>query len=95
MASLTTVVLAAAELDDGDLVRTALPTDGRGDLATVDGRRADGDVIAIADHEYLIELDGIALVDGQFFDAEGVTLGDPVLFATGNDYGVHRVSPET
>jgi hypothetical protein len=47
-----------------------------------DDRPADGYIIAIADEQYPVQLDGTAFFGLQALYLDGITLGDPVLFTT-------------
>ncbi|MNJ66456.1 hypothetical protein D3C77_625370 [compost metagenome] len=87
------VVLAAAELDDGHLVMTALADDFSSHLGAFYDRSADLDVVAVADQQHAVEADGFASGDFQLLDLQEFTFGDLVLLATGNDYSVHGISP--
>ena len=84
------VVLAPTELDDPDLFAATVGDNLGRDLAVCQVGRANLDLIAISDHEYLIELDIGAGFDRQQFDSQGVAFGDPVLFATGLNDRVHE-----
>src|SRR5690606_13154204 len=83
------VVLAAAELDDADLLVAAVALDGSRDLGAVHRRRADGDLVAIAQQEDLPEFDGAARLCVQLLHAEGLALHHAVLLAAGDDDCVH------
>src|ERR1051326_5218588 len=48
---LLVIVLAAAMLDDADLVAAAVGHDFRADLASLDRRRADRELVAFADQQ--------------------------------------------
>src|SRR5438445_10136729 len=83
------VVLAAAELDDADLVETTVRNDLGCDRGTADGRRADLDAFARAEQEHLVEIDRGADVGFEFFHAQGFTLRHAVLLTAGDDDCVH------
>src|ERR1041385_993454 len=87
---LLVIVLAAAMLDDADLVAAAVRHDLGGDLAALDQRRAHGLLVAVGDQQHFLEGDGRADIAGQALDLEDVAGGDLVLLATGLDDGVHR-----
>ena len=93
MAHLLTVMLAAAELDDMDFFAARLGLDDGRDLAALEKRRADLDVIAVTDHHHVGEVDGRALIGHDLFDLQGLAFSDPVLLAAGYDYRVHTCSP--
>src|SRR5437868_8117189 len=54
---LLVIVLAAAVLDDADLVAAAMRHDLGCDLAALDQRAADGVLVAIGDEQHLVERD--------------------------------------
>src|SRR5690606_28816159 len=87
------VMLTATELDDADLVVTALADHFGSHLGTVYDRRTDLDVVAIGDQQDAIESQGFASGDFQLLDLQEFTFGDFVLLATGNNYCVHGSSP--
>src|SRR5690606_34235451 len=87
------VVLAATELDDGHLVMAALADHFGSDLGASHNRSTDLDVVAVANQQHAVEADGFAGGDFQLLDLQEFTFGDFVLFATGNDYSVHGISP--
>ncbi len=89
MSHLLAMMLAAMELDDLNLLTTTMRLDRRGDLATLDHRRTDRDILAIGDHQHLIDLDCCAFFGCNLLDFEGLTLGNLILLATGFDYRVH------
>lgn len=93
MTHLFTMVLAATEFDDLDLLAAAMGLDGGADLATIYIGRTDFDVITISDHEDIFKFDSAAFVRSQFLDADGVALCDTVLFSTCSDYSVHLPAP--
>src|SRR6056297_2305439 len=88
------VVLAAPELDDPHLVAAAVAHDFRGDLAAVDGRRADADIVAVGDHQYLIELHRSTVFGVELFDLDDVAGRGLVLLAAGFEYRVHEATPK-
>src|SRR5210317_214145 len=92
MALALEVVLAAAELDDLDLLAATLRLDGGGDLAAVEVGCADLDVVAIGNQQHLVEFDRPALFAGELLDPDGVALGDPVLLTAAQDDSVHRAT---
>src|SRR6185295_20226352 len=63
------VVLTAPELDDHDLVGSALRDDLRFDFAALHERRADLDLRAFADEQDVLERDGIANRGVELLDA--------------------------
>src|ERR1044072_7854831 len=79
MTRLVLVVLAAAEFDDANLVVAAMGRDLGLDLAAVDQRLADLDVGALANHQHLIELHGVADGGLELLDSNTITLAGAVL----------------
>jgi hypothetical protein len=60
------VMLAAFELDDFDLVGSAMALDPGGHATAVQVGRADPDIVARANHQDPLELDGFTLTGVQF-----------------------------
>src|SRR5690606_32864671 len=89
MPHLLHVVLAAAEFDDAGLVRASVALDRARDLGAVDGRGTEGDLVAVAQHQDLAELDGGADLCVEQLDAQGLALHHAVLLAASNDDCVH------
>src|SRR6056297_1569014 len=89
MAHLLHVVLAALELDDAHLVPATVAHDFGRDLAAIDGRRADPNVVAVGNHQNFIELDRGAVFGVQLFDSEDFPGRGLVLLAAGLEYRVH------
>src|SRR5699024_6402894 len=83
------VVLAALELDDANLVATAVGEHLGGDLSAFDVRGPDAHIVAFANHQNLVDLDAGALLGVQLLDAQNVAFSGPVLFAAGGKYRVH------
>ena len=73
MSLLPLIVLAAPELDDRDLIGSFLRDHFGGDLTARDERLADGDRGALADHQDLIELDGVAHGDFELLDPNALS----------------------
>src|SRR3546814_7714844 len=68
------MVLAAAELDDADLVGATVADDFRGHAGALE-RVADLDAVAVAEHEHVVERDLVAgLVLAEQLDAERLAL---------------------
>ena len=86
------MVLAATELDDADLVVTAVGADRRGDLGAGDDRRADRDRLAITQHQHLVEIDRAARLGIQQLDAQRLALHHAVLLTAGDHDCVHVAS---
>src|SRR3546814_2509545 len=59
VAHLLAMVLAAAELDDADLVGATVADDFRGHAGALE-RVADLDAVAVAEHEHVVERDLVA-----------------------------------
>src|SRR5215469_8806592 len=85
MSLLLLVVLAAAELDDADLVGTAVLAHGGTDSGTGHGRGTNGDRLTSAHQEDLVEGEGCAFVGVQQLHAQDVALLNAVLLAAGLD----------
>ncbi len=83
------VMLAAAEFENVDLVRAAMCLDGGGDRGTGQVRRADAHLVAVRDHQHLVEVNRRALLSLKFLHAQHVADCYPVLLATCLDYRVH------
>src|SRR5690606_30701780 len=89
VAHLLAMVLAAAELDDADLVGAAVADDLRGDGGALE-RVADLDAVAVAQHEHVVERDLVAgLVLAEQLDAERLALHHAVLLTAGDQNCVH------
>src|SRR5690606_15407710 len=79
VAHLLAMVLAAAELDDADLVGAAVADDLGGDAGALE-RVADLDAVAVAEHEHVVERDLLAgLVLAEQLDAERLAFHHAVL----------------
>src|SRR6185436_19996168 len=92
----TDVVLAAAELEDHELLAAAVLDDLPGDLGAGDQRLADVDGRAVprGDQQDLVEHHGRALFTGELLVHHGLAGLDPVLLATRLDHGVHDLLHE-
>ena len=90
MRALAQVVLAATELHDDLLLALAVLLDDGLDLAALEQRRADLDVVAVTEEQHFAELDGRARLSVEFLDLEDGALFDPILFAARGDDRVHR-----
>src|SRR6478609_5967191 len=90
MTRLAVVVLAAAELEDDDLLRPILRRDLRLDLCARNERSADLDAVARAHEEDVAERHRVADAAGELLDLQLVAGGDPVLFAACFDHRVHE-----
>src|SRR5690606_20292052 len=88
MPHLLLVVLAAAELDDADLVGAAVADDLGGDRGALE-RVADLDAIGVAEHQDVAEGDLVADFRGQELDAQRLAFHHPVLLAASNHDCVH------
>src|SRR5690606_19863403 len=82
------VVLAAAELDDADLVGAAVADDLGGDRGALE-RVADLDAIGVAEHQDVAEGDLVADFRGQELDAQRLAFHHPVLLAASYHDCVH------
>src|SRR5690606_32660291 len=86
------VVLAAAELDDADLVRTAVADHLGGDAGALE-RIAELHALAVAQHQDVVELDLAAGFGFEQFDAQGLALHHAVLLTAGDNNCVHDQIP--
>src|SRR5690606_7434827 len=84
------VVLAATELDDADLLRTALGHHFCSDLAAFHVGSTNFDGLAFANHQHLVEADYFTCLCFQLLQLEGFTLHHTVLLATTFNYRVHK-----
>src|SRR5690348_15009475 len=91
VAHLLAMVLAAAEFHDAHLVGAAVTAHLGGDAGAGDGRRANGDALAFADQQHLVEGDRGIGFGIQFFDAKDCALLDAVLATAGENDCVHDV----
>src|SRR5215813_7958442 len=94
VAILAAVVVPAVLLEDQHLVALALGDDGGADAGAAYERGADGDLVAVAEHQDLAELDDLAGSAGQALDLDHVVGGDPVLLAAGADDCEHFTEAE-
>src|SRR5215813_2339846 len=94
VAVLAAVVVPALLLEDQHLVALALGDDGGADAGAAYERGADGDLVAVAEHQDLAELDDLAGSAGQALDLDHVVGGDPVLLAAGADDCEHFTEAE-
>jgi hypothetical protein len=83
------VMLASSELDDFNLVGTAMAFHRGGNAAAIQVRRADPDIVVRTHHKDPLEFDGLTLTGVQFLNPQGISLGDPVLLTTGFYHGIH------
>src|SRR5690606_16441098 len=89
VAHLLAMVLAAAELDDADLVGAAVADDLRGDGSALE-RVAELDAVAIAQHQDVVELDFAAgFVLAEQLDAKRLAFHHAVLLTAGDHDCVH------
>ena len=71
------------------LIRPLLRDHLRGDLAARHERLADRDRSALADHQDLIELDGVADRGFELLDPNPLSLGGAVLLTARTKNGIH------
>src|SRR5690348_6300899 len=83
------MVLAAAEFDDAHLVVAAMAAHLGDDTGAADVRCADGDVLAVADHQHLLELDRGVHLGVELLDPQDVALHHAELASAGNNDCVH------
>src|SRR5688572_6047317 len=84
-------VLTAPLLEHDDPGRVRLLDQLGGDGRSVDERRAELDVVAVADEQNLFEFDLAPGVSGKLFDGQDIVLGDAVLLAARLDDSVHGI----
>ncbi len=89
MAFRATVVLPAPKFHDHDLIGAALRDDCSLDLTAIDERRADLDASALANHEHLVECDGVTDRGIQALDTYALTLTGAVLLTASTENGIH------
>src|SRR5688572_1174033 len=89
VAHLLAMVLAAAELDDLDLVQTTMGLDRGLDQRVLDAGRADGDVVTVADHQNVVDFEGGTHVAVELLDLERFARHHAVLLTAGDDDCVH------
>jgi hypothetical protein len=89
MSLLPLIVLAAPELDDRDLIGSFLRDHFGRDFAARDERLADSDRRALADHQDLIELHGVAHGDFELLDPDALSGARAVLLTAGAKNGIH------
>jgi len=73
------VMLATAELYDFDFFAPAMRLDGCSHFTAFKQRGTNLDVFAFAHHQDLVKIDGIALIDIQRLNPQGISLGDAIL----------------
>src|SRR5690625_3848067 len=78
----TLIVVAALELDASDLLGLVVAHDSHRNLAAGHQRCTDLDVIAIGDHQHLIEIHRLAFWHVQLLYFKRFTLGNTILFAS-------------
>src|ERR1700678_1767720 len=81
VAGLAAVVLAAAELEDDELLAEALADDLGFDLGAADERLAELDARALAHEEHAVEGDRVAHAARELLDPDLLPGGDPVLLS--------------
>src|SRR5450631_2787291 len=89
MSLLTLVVLAAAKLDDANLVALPMALDGGNDFGRANIGGADRYRGTGADEQHLIEFDTGALIRVEFLDTHHSTFLDAVLFTARGNHGIH------
>src|SRR4029453_1865786 len=93
MALVLLVVLAAANLEDRDLVAAALAYDGGLDRRTRDGRLTQAHAVAFTDHQHLVQNDFGADIRRNLLDLHFFAGGNPVLLAARFHDRVHSAAP--
>src|SRR5690242_18447682 len=94
MRALAQVMLAATEFDDDLLVTLAVLFHHGFDLAALEQRRTDLDVVAVGEQQYFTERDGGALFGVEPLNLEDGALFDSILFAARGDDRVHLADSE-
>src|SRR5689334_15625617 len=89
MAHLLAMVLAPTELDDHDLVVAAVAADLGFDRGALQERCADLDVVAVAGHEDLVQLDRGADIGVELLDADDLAGHGAILAPAGGKHCVH------
>src|SRR5690625_1335093 len=89
VAHLLHVVLAALELEDADFFAAPVADHFGGHLAAFHNGCANAYIVALADHQHLVDFNGGAFIGVELLDAQNVALGSPVLLAAGGKYRVH------
>ncbi len=89
MTHFAAIVVAAALLEDDDLVGLGLGDDLCADLETL-GRL---DLVAVAGEQDIVERDRIASLSGKLFDDDFVSGGNAILFAARAHDCEHRFIP--
>src|SRR3982750_462195 len=89
MRALAQVVLAAAEFDDDFLLALAVLLDDAGNLAALEQRSADLDVVTVADEQDFAEFHRGAGLCIELLHLEDGAVLDPILFAARGDDRVH------
>src|SRR5215471_15576008 len=87
------VVLAAAHLEDLDLVMPAVADNGRLHRRARHDRLTDSNAFAFTNHQYLVEHDLRADFGRDRFHLELLSGRDSVLLAAGSYYRVHGAAP--
>src|ERR1041384_7199102 len=90
MRALAQVVLAAAKLHDDLLVTLAVLLDPGRDPCALDERRADVDLVTVADEQDFAEFNRRARIAREGFNLKDRALLDSILFAARGDDRVHR-----
>src|SRR5271169_4491858 len=83
------VIVPPLLLEDDDLRRAGLLDHGGGDRGAGEQRRPSRDFGALADHQYLSELDRRPRLARELLDRNHIVLGDLVLLAAGPDHSEH------
>src|SRR5690554_521263 len=94
MTLLFTRVLAAAELDDLDLLATTVSHYLSSHLATVYVGNTHFNVFTLGHHQHLVEFDRGAGFNVQLFQTNNLAFGYTVLFSAALDYRVHVYNSE-
>src|SRR5580704_8599971 len=87
------IVFTATHLEYVHLVASAMRDDFGLDRSAVKQRRADGNVLAVRDHQHLVKHDFAAYIGSDLFDSQLFARADAVLLAAGFDDRIHDFDP--
>src|SRR5579883_2184069 len=93
MPHLLAMVFAAAEFYDAHFVVAAVAAHLGGDVGALDVGRTQRDVLAVADHQHLFELDGAVGFGVELLHAQDIALHHAELASAGEDHCVHFRTP--
>ena len=85
------IVLTATHLEDAYLVVTAMGNNSCFHGCAAQQWFADGNLVAITNHQHLIQYNRAAHFSGNDFNLECLALNNAILLTTGFNYCVHNV----